>query len=177
MRYALMRKMDVSNGEGVGVSLFVQGCHFHCKGCFNAETWDFEGGKEWTAEKKETFLKLVSNPHVERVSILGGEPLADENVEDVLNLVLEIHERYPEKKVWIYTGYKYEDLLFDFGSLRRWILPYIDVLVDGPFEIDKRDISGKEIVWAGSTNQRVIDVPSSIENETVVLYKSIFERK
>lgn len=125
--------MDISNGEGVGVALFVQGCHFHCSNCFNPETWDFNDGKEWTVEVKNKFLELVGRPYIKRVSILGGEPLAGENIDDVLDLVTEINKRYntpqdrvyvtdsnnniltnfsdeirlssPQKSIWLYTGY------------------------------------------------------------------------
>ena len=125
--------MDISNGEGVGVALFVQGCHFHCYNCFNPDTWDFNGGKEWTPEIKDKFLELIDRPYIKRVSILGGEPLADENLDGVLDLVTEINKRYnfqkvdsanpckmgvsedkntdeirlsfPNKSIWIYSGY------------------------------------------------------------------------
>lgn len=90
--------MDISNGEGVGVALFVQGCHFHCYNCFNFETWDFNGGKRWTDEVKNKFLDLINKPYIKRVSILGGEPLANENVESILNLVKEIRKRYPKSQ-------------------------------------------------------------------------------
>lgn len=130
--------MDISNGEGVGVALFVQGCHFKCKGCFNPETWDFNGGKEWTQETKEKFLELVDRPYIKRVSLLGGECLAEENLDDVLDLVTEINKRYnttqdtvyvkdknnnilttfpnkirlscPQKSIWLYTGYEWEHI-------------------------------------------------------------------
>ena len=98
MRYASIRTMDVSDGEGVGCSLFVQGCHFHCKNCFNQSTWDFDGGKEWSKATKEKFLELVKRPYITRVSILGGEPLADENIEDVSELISQIPLN---KKVWL----------------------------------------------------------------------------
>ena len=98
MNYASIRKMDISNGEGVGVALFVQGCHFHCYNCFNFETWDFNGGKRWTDEVKNKFLDLIDKPYIKRVSILGGEPLANENVESILNLVKEIRKRYPKSQ-------------------------------------------------------------------------------
>ena len=87
MRYSQIREMDISNGEGIGVSLFVQGCHFHCKGCFNQETWDFNGGKQWTKETKNKFVELAGKPYVKRISILGGEPLADENITEVYFLL------------------------------------------------------------------------------------------
>lgn len=166
MRYAQIRSMDISNGTGIGVSLFVQGCHFHCKDCFNSETWDFSGGKPWTEDSKKIFLISVLRAYIERVSILGGEPLADENFPDVLNLVQTIHEKFPEKKIWIYTGYTWENLLND--SQKKEILPYIDILVDGRFETDKKDLSLK---FKGSSNQRVIDVQKSLENKEVVIFK------
>ena len=139
MRYAQIRELDISNGEGVGVALFVQGCHFHCYNCFNTETWDFNGGKEWTPEVKERFLELIDRPYIKRVSILGGEPLADENLDGVLDLVTEINKRYnfqkvdsanpckmgvsedknadkirlsfPNKSIWIYSGYTWNQVM------------------------------------------------------------------
>ena len=137
IHYASIRNLDISNGEGIGVALFVQGCHFHCYNCFNTETWDFNGGKEWTTEVKEKFLELIDRPYIKRVSILGGEPLADENLDGVLDLVTEINKRYnfqkvdsanpckmgvsevknsdeirlslPNKSIWIYSGYTWEE--------------------------------------------------------------------
>ena len=105
MRYASIRSMDISNGEGVGVSLFVQGCDRHCFNCFNSETWDFNGGKEWTEETKNKFIKLIDRPYINRISILGGEPLAERNIDEVLSLIKEIRISYPEKYIWLYTGY------------------------------------------------------------------------
>lgn len=166
MRYAQIRSMDISNGTGIGVSLFVQGCHFHCKDCFNSETWDFSGGKPWTEDSKKIFLISVLRTYIERVSILGGEPLADENFPDVFDLVQSIHEKFPEKKIWIYTGYTWEELLND--SQKKEILPYINILVDGRFETDKKDLS---LRFKGSSNQRVIDVQESLKNKEVVLFK------
>lgn len=175
MRYALIREMDVSNGEGLGVSLFVQGCPFHCIGCFNQETWDFNGGQEWTKEVQKKFFDLVERPYVKRISILGGEPLANENVEDVLKLVLKLKQRYPFKKIWIYSGYTYESIKekeFEYGahSSRGLIIETADVLVDGRFDIDKQDINHKQIKFAGSTNQRIIDLQKSFKQGRVVLY-------
>lgn len=175
MRYALIREMDVSNGEGLGVSLFVQGCPFHCIGCFNQETWDFNGGQEWTKEVQKKFFDLVERPYVKRISILGGEPLANENVEDVLKLVLKLKQRYPFKKIWIYTGYTYESIKekdFEGGahSSRGLIIETADVLVDGRFDIDKQDINHKQIKFAGSTNQRIIDLQKSFKQGKIVLY-------
>lgn len=105
MRYASMRNLDISNGEGVGVSLFVQGCPFHCKNCFNSETWDFNGGKEWTEKTKDKFMKLIDRPYIKRISFLGGECLAEQNLDEILSLVQEIRNSYPDKTIWLYTGY------------------------------------------------------------------------
>ena len=143
IHYASIRNLDISNGEGVGVALFVQGCPFnpHCYNCFNTETWDFNGGKEWTPDVKEKFLELIDRPYIKRVSILGGEPLADENLDDVLDLVTEINKRYnfqkvdsvnpckmgiseaenpdrfrlsfPNKSIWIYSGYQWSEIFND----------------------------------------------------------------
>jgi anaerobic ribonucleoside-triphosphate reductase activating protein len=174
IRYAQIREMDISNGEGIGVSLFVQGCHFHCKNCFNKDTWDFNGGKEWTEEVKNKFIKLINKPYVKRVSILGGEPLADENVVDVLNLIKEIKTQYPCKTIWLYSGYLYEqiDTNIDtdenmYWQKRRDILYLCDVLVDGKFQEELADV---KYPWAGSTNQRVIDIKKSLEQDEVVLW-------
>ena len=169
MRYSSIRKMDISNGEGIGISLFVQGCHFHCKGCFNPETWDFNGGKEWTNDIEAKFLQLADKPYIKRISILGGEPLAGKNIEGVYALLREIRFKFGDEKViWLYTGYKwetcYQDILY-----RRNILRLVDVLVDGQFEIDKQDLYNKKIVFAGSTNQRIIYSRKSIEQNKLIL--------
>lgn len=161
MRYSSIRKMDVSNGQGIGVSLFVQGCHFHCKGCFNPETWDFNSGKEWTKEIEDKFLSLANHEYIQRVSILGGEPLCDENIETVSALINKIRDLFPNKKIWIYSGYTWENLV----TLRKHeFIKEADVLVDGSFQLDKQDIYNEHIVFAGSTNQRVIDIKKSICN-------------
>ena len=110
IRYASIRSIDISNGENVGVSLFVQGCHLHCYNCFNPETWDFNGGKEWTEEVEKQFLELAARPYIKRISILGGEPLADENLNEVLNLVNEIRLSFPEKTIWIYSGFTWNQI-------------------------------------------------------------------
>lgn len=149
MRYALMRKMDISNGAFVGVSLFVQGCHFHCKNCFNQETWDFKGGHEWTKETKEKFLELANKQYIKRVSILGGEPLAEENVKDVVDLMKTIKEIYPDKDIWVYSGYTIEAIK---KRCLDDILKYADVIVDGQYIDELRDIRLK---WRGSSNQRI----------------------
>lgn len=177
MRYASIRKMDISNGEELGVALFVQGCHFHCYNCFNKETWDFDSGKEFTKDIKEKFYKLIDKPYIKRISILGGEPLCDENIPDVCGIINYIDILYPDKKIWIYTGYKWEDLFppialdwFDISDVfRKDAISRVDVLVDGSY-IDK--LKDFNYPWAGSTNQRVIDVQKSLKNGEVVLWDS-----
>ena len=179
MRYAQIRNMDVSNGDGIGVALFVQGCQFHCKNCFNSETWGFNNGKEWTKEIKDKFLKLIDKSYIKRVSILGGSPLVDENIEDIIKLVKDIKRLYPDKKIWLYTGYTFETIMNqvvtdDFNPLRthyincrREVLNYIDILVDGQYVDELRDLSLK---FRGSSNQRLIDVKKSLEKNEVVLW-------
>ena len=178
MRYAQIRSMDISNGEGVGVSLFVQGCPFHCKNCFNSETWDFNGGKEWTEKTKNKFMELIDKPYIKRVSFLGGECLAEQNLDEVLKLVQEIRISFPEKTIWLYTGFKIEDIIKqeqyekvsgipDVWSKRWEIITNINVLVDGKYIDEQRDITKK---WAGSKNQRVIDAKQSLAQNKIVLY-------
>ena len=154
MRYAQIRKMDISNGEGIGIALFVQGCHFHCKNCFNQETWDFNGGQEWTDNVEEQFLELADKPHIQRISILGGEPLAEENTDDICRLVVNIIKRFGgTKKIWLYSGYTFEELLQG-NPCQQMVLSFTDVLVDGKYDESLKDYRYK---WAGSINQRVID--------------------
>lgn len=162
MRYALIRRMDISNGEGVGIALFVQGCHFRCKGCFNQDTWDFEKGKPWTTDIESKFLELADKPYISRISILGGEPLCDENVGEVYSLINKINNLYPDKKIWLYTGYNYSDIIKSdktpFDKIRILCVKNVDVIVDGRFELDKQDLYNEKIVFAGSTNQHIIRV-------------------
>lgn len=183
MRYSSMRNLDISNGEGVGVSLFVQGCPFHCKNCFNSETWDFNGGKEWTEKTKNKFMELIDRPYIKRVSFLGGECLADQNLDEVLNLTQQIRISYPEKTIWLYTGFEWNSLMSkicqptfpdkDFERIieihkkRKEIISNVDVLVDGEYIDEQKDLTLK---WCGSRNQHVIDVKQSIAQNKMVLY-------
>lgn len=184
MRYAQIRSMDISNGEGVGVSLFVQGCPFHCKNCFNSETWDFNGGKEWTEETKNKFMELIDRPYIKRVSFLGGECLAEQNLDEVLKLVQEIRISFPEKTIWLYTGFEWDQIMdikviqpiFSCKDLenkiqnvlkRQEIIKQCDVLVDGEYIDEQKDLTLK---WRGSKNQRCIDVKQSLAQGKVVLY-------
>ena len=186
MRYSQIRSMDISNGEVIGAALFVQGCHApHCKGCFNPETWDFNGGKEWTDETEEKFLKLIDRPHIKRVSILGGEPLADKNLNGVLKLINKIRLLFPEKIIWLYTGYTVDIFEVPYSDhteiitipktnnkhdlIRADIISKCDIVVDGRFEEDKKDLSLK---FRGSSNQRIIDVQQSLKKGEIVLWSS-----
>lgn len=181
MRYAQIRSMDISNGEGVGVSLFVQGCPFHCFNCFNSETWDFNGGKEWTEEIKDKFMKIIDRPYIKRVSFLGGECLAEQNLDGILDLIKEIRNSFPEKTIWLYTGFTWENIMYrkmphppkytqaDFlqWNKRKEIISLCNVVVDGEYIDEQRNLSKK---WAGSDNQRVISVQESLAQNKVVLY-------
>lgn len=177
MRYADFYECDICNGNEVGMTLFIQGCPFHCKGCFNPETWDFNGGKEWTPEVEEKFMEMISRDYIHRISFLGGSPLCDENIEDVWKLIYRISHNFPEKQIWVYTGFRWEDIYdkyddppfpsFDVEYFRKDILCHIDILVDGSFECDNRDLT---LPFRGSTNQRIIDVKKSIELGEVVLW-------
>ena len=162
MRYASIRKMDISNGPGFRVSIFFQGCPFHCKNCFNPETWDFNGGEEYTDEIKEKVLALASASHIKGLSILGGEPLDEKNIDGVLELAKAFKEKYPDKTIWLWTGN-----LFD-NKKDKEIMKYLDVLVDGQYKDELRD---PRLKWKGSSNQRVIDVKKSLKKGSVVLYE------
>ena len=183
MRFASMRNLDISNGEGVGVSLFVQGCDRHCFNCFNSETWDFNGGKEWTEETKNKFIKLIDRPYINRISVLGGEPLAEQNLDEVLSLIKEIRISFPKKTIWLYTGFEWNSLMSkicqptfpdkDFEHIieihkkRKEIISLCNIVIDGEYIDEQRDITLK---WRGSSNQRVIDVKQSLAQNKVVLY-------
>lgn len=164
MRYAKIRKMDISNGEGVRVSLFVQGCSFHCKNCFNPETWDFNGGKDFTTVEVDKIIKLCNKDYIAGLSILGGEPLHPNNIESVSMLCEYFKFKYPNKTIWLWSGFRYEDILNRENNYD--ILNLIDILVDGQFEIDKKDLNLK---WRGSSNQRVIDCKKSLLENKIIL--------
>ena len=160
MRYNLIRKMDISNGPGVRVSIFMQGCSFHCKNCFNKETWDFEGGQEFTDDTINKVLELSNKPEVKGLSILGGEPMHPTNIEGTTKLAKVFKENYPEKNIWAWTGFKYEDIK------NNEVFNYIDVLVDGQYKDELHDPTLK---WKGSSNQRVIDIKESKKENKICL--------
>ena len=178
MRYAKVRRQDISNGPGFRVSFFVQGCNRRCPNCFNEETWDLNGGYEWTEEKEDKLLELCGVEYIDGLSILGGEPLLlfekgyGEDYKPMITLVKRFKEMYPEKTIWVWTGYSFEDLVEKPSRLRigkvRDFLKYIDVIVDGEYIDSKHQINLK---YRGSTNQRVIDVQKSLEKSSIVLYE------
>ncbi len=200
IRYAQIRSLDLSNGEGVGIALFVQGCHFHCPNCFNPETWDYNGGKEWTEEVKNKFLELANRPYIKRISILGGEPLAEENLDDVLDLVNRIRLSSPQKSIWLYTGNTistckyFDDTIFTFQPSYYHPNPLNNkhVKVDEKAFLIKQDRKRIEIIknvdvlvdgqyidslrdvtlpWCGSSNQKVIDIQQSLQKGEIVLWQ------
>lgn len=164
MRYEKMRKFDVSNAPGVRSTLFVTGCTHDCKGCFNKELQDFGAGEVWTQEDEDNFVSYVKNDNVVGVNILGGEPMQQVMDDCLPNLLKRVKEE-TGKSIWLWSGYLLEQILED--EKRRKILEYVDVLVDGRFEIDKRNINLK---YRGSENQRVIDVKKTLMSDSVVLY-------
>ena len=155
MNYAKIRKFDVSNGPGIRTTLFVSGCTNNCEGCFNRELQDFNYGDKWTKEKEDEFLSFVKNENVVGVNILGGEPMDQVKDKDLHNLLKRIKEE-TNKSIWLWSGYIYEDIISN--SNKNEILTYVDVLIDGRFQLDKRNISLK---YRGSSNQRVIDIVKS----------------
>ena len=162
MRWAKIRTEDIANGPGFRVSIYVQGCNNHCPGCFNPETWDFEGGKEFTDKVKSKFLELGKSKKIAGFSILGGEPL--QQGKDMLDLVKEIKETYPDKTIWMWTGCVYEELTPE----QLDIVKYVDVLIDGRFDMEHRTPRSR---YKGSFNQRVIDVAKTMEANKCVLHE------
>lgn len=172
MNYSLIRKNDIANGLGIRVSLFVSGCKHHCKGCFQPETWDFNYGKKFTNSEVNTILDLLKPTYVNGLTLLGGEPLDLNNQPDVYSLLCEVKKEFPNKNVWCYTGYTYETDLckngIAYGKHTDKILEMIDILVDGKFIEEKKDIS---LAFRGSINQRLIDMKSTRRTNSVKLLK------
>lgn len=161
MRYNKIRKMDIADGPGVRVSIFMQGCTFNCKNCFNHDTHDFNGGKEFTDETINRVLELCDKDHIEGLSILGGEPMHPKNIEGTTKLAKAFKEKFPNKDVWAWSGF-----LFDRDLKDKEVLNYIDTLVDGQYVDELRDPTLK---WKGSTNQRVINVQESLKSNNIIL--------
>ncbi|MCI1305681.1 MAG: anaerobic ribonucleoside-triphosphate reductase activating protein [Lachnospiraceae bacterium] len=169
MYYAEIKEYDIANGPGVRLSFFVSGCTHHCRGCFNEMTWDFHYGTPYTKETEDHILDLLSDSAYTGMTLLGGEPMEPVNQRALLPLVKRFRERYPEKTLWIFTGYLYDrDLLgrmWDTVPETKEILSRTDVLVDGEFMEEKKDIT---LLYKGSSNQRTIDVQKSLKAGTIV---------
>ena len=170
MYYATIKKVDIANGTGVRVSLFVSGCTHHCPECFNEVAWDFHYGEEFTSQTIDDLIELMRQPHIQGLSLLGGEPMEPTNQEGLLPLLQKMHQELPSKDVWCYTGYDLEDLL-EGGRAHCFVsdelLSYIDVLADGPFIQAEKNIRLK---FRGSNNQRVIDMKKTREQNQIVLW-------
>ena len=161
MRYNKIRKMDISNGPGVRVSIFEQGCAFNCPNCFNPETHDFKGGQEFDQEAMNKILGLCDSENIKGLSILGGEPLHPNNIEGTTELAKAFKEKFPNKNLWIWTGYKFDD-----DMKQKELFKYADVLVDGQY-IDK--LRDPRLHWKGSSNQRVIDIQQTLKNDEITI--------
>ena len=162
MRYNKIRKMDISDGPGVRVSIFMQGCTFNCERCFNPETHDFNGGKEFNEETISRVLELCENENINGLSILGGEPMHPKNIEGTTKLAKEFKEKFPNKNLWVWTGF-----LFDKDLKGKEVMKYIDVLVDGQYVDELRN---PKLKYSGSSNQRVIDIQKSLAENKIILW-------
>lgn len=172
MNYADIKRIDVANGEGVRVSVFVSGCNHQCKGCFNECAWDFNYGNKFTEKQEEEVLQDLDHDYISGLTLLGGEPLEPANQEGLLPLVKKAKEKFPDKKIWCYTGFDFEkDVVGKMAKqsdTTKELLKYIDVVVDGKFEEDKKDLKLK---FRGSSNQRILDVKESLKENKPVEYK------
>ena len=172
MNYATIKNCDIANGPGVRVSLFVSGCTHHCKGCFNAEAWDFSYGQPFTQQTIDEILGLLAPEHIRGLTLLGGEPFEPQNQGPIVELLRQIKANYPGKSIWAFSGYLFDrDILS--GRLGPWeitreYLSYLDVLVDGPFVEEKKNLA---LRFRGSENQRIIDVPKSLATGEIVLWQ------
>ena len=172
MNYATIKNCDIANGPGVRVSLFVSGCNHHCKGCFNREAWDFSYGQPFTQETIDQILELLKPDYIQGLTLLGGEPFDPRNQEAVVELLRAVKKAYPEKNIWAFTGYLFDkDILpgkLGDPEITREYVSYLDVLVDGPFVEEKKNLS---LRFRGSENQRLIHVPASLAAGKVVLWE------
>ncbi len=170
MHYGNIKYYDIANGEGVRTSLFVSGCTHHCKNCFNPETWDFQYGNEFTPEVEEKIMQSLENDFIAGLTLLGGEPMEPANQKALLPFLKRVRERFPRKTIWCYTGYLFDkELLSDSRARCPWtdeLLQQIDIIVDGEFKNELKDIT---LRFKGSANQRIIDVQQSLRQGKVVL--------
>ncbi len=171
MHYGNLKKYDIANGEGVRVTLFVSGCTNHCKGCFQKETWDFDFGQIYDKKVEDEILEALNKPYIKGLTLLGGEPFEEENQKVLTRLLRRVKEELPQKDIWAYTGFILDQDLLKYGKRHYEVtdemLSYIDVLVDGPFIEDKKDIS---LAFRGSKNQRIIDLKRTLQDERIHLY-------
>ena len=178
MNYAQIKNNDIANGPGIRVSLFVSGCTHRCPGCFNEEAWDFNYGKPFTQETVDEILAMLSPDRIRGLTLLGGEPFEPQNQGPIVELLRQIKSKYPNKSIWAFSGYLFDrDILagrLGDREITMEYLSYLDVLVDGPFVMAKKDLN---LRFRGSSNQRLIDVPASLESGTVVLWKDWQEER
>lgn len=170
MRYAKIRQMDISNGPGLGVSLFTQGCFFHCKGCHNPELFNPYKGKEWTTEQRDAIVSLCRQDHIRRFSILGGEPLLLFNIEALDDLIIKLKKVKPSLSIWVYTGFMMEELVAEPEEEVRSFLQKVDYVVDGRFEEDKKDLT---LSFRGSSNQKIW---VNVGRETYFKFRDVSEK-
>ena len=169
MNYAKINPNDIANGTGVRVTLFVSGCTHHCKGCFNSETWDFNYGTPFTEETEDKILELLKPDYIEGLTLLGGEPMEPQNQKALLSLLKKVKKEFPQKNIWCYSGYLFDSEIIKgraHTDVTDELLSCIDVLVDGRFMEDKKNIMLK---FRGSENQRIIDVQKSLAQNSVIL--------
>ena len=174
MKYATIKKHDIANGPGVRVSIFVSGCNHHCKGCFNEEAWDFNYGSDFTNEVVDEIINCLEPDYITGLSLLGGEPFEYVNQQGLLPLLKRVKELYPNKTIWAYSGFLYEELLKMKYEETKEILDLIDVLVDGKFDEDLKD---PLLYFRGSSNQRVIDMNETRKTGKVVLHEKNARRE
>ena len=178
MNYAQIKNNDIANGPGIRVSLFVSGCTHRCPGCFNEEAWDFSYGDPFTQETIDRILEMLAPDRIRGLTLLGGEPFEPQNQSAIVELLRQIKSKYPNKSIWAFSGYLFDkDILagrLGDREITMEYLRYLDVLVDGPFVMSKKDLS---LRFRGSSNQRLIDVPASLESGTVVLWKDWQEER
>ena len=177
MNYAVIKRRDVANGPGVRTSVFVSGCTRHCKECFQPQTWDFNYGEPFTQEVLDSVLQSLEPPHIAGLTVLGGEPFEPKNQAGVAELLRQVRARFPDKSIWSFTGYLLDEELLagkvGDPALVRQMLSYLDVLVDGPFQIEKKDLL---LSFRGSSNQRLIDVPKTLADGRVILWDDGWRR-
>jgi anaerobic ribonucleoside-triphosphate reductase activating protein len=177
MNYHKIEKTSVANGTGIRVVLWVSGCSLHCKGCHNPETWSLNSGKLFDDEAKKELFEALDKPYIQGITLSGGHPLEDGNVETIYLLIKEIKEKFPTKDIWLYTGYTLEQIfpkvnldVFNVNDVyRKEVVMMCDVVVDGAYIEELRDITLK---WKGSSNQRVIDIKNSLREKKMVLYNN-----